>query len=273
VTNDVAVESNPAKMIRDLEEKIKAVNLPGVAKINEQSHSVEILFDDWQDGVFSVDVVPAIELQEEKDGEKLFKVPEILMANRAKRAEMYLRSQNSPIGWVRTDPKGYINQATNINNQNANFRHCVKLLKSWKHAVYEEYGDQLKLKSFHIEQATARQFVLNTESTTIDAALDSVDFIANTLGRPSIPDRADANRFIDEYMGKINQEQKLILGKELRTASDNLLVISRSASDDELCDSLNALLSMRDMSNSSPSNSVTVTPNKPWCNHNVMVKK
>jgi hypothetical protein len=273
VTDDVAVESDPAKMIRDLEEKIKTVGLPGVTKINRQSHSVEILFDDWQKGVFSVDVVPAIELQEEKDGEKLFKVPEILMTNRAKRAEMYLHSQDRPIGWVKTDPKGYINQATNINNQNANFRHCVKLLKSWKHVACKGYGDQLKLKSFHIEQAVARQFALNIGSATVDAALDSVDFIINTLGRPSIPDRADTSRFIDGYMEDIDQEQKLVLGKELRTASDNLLAISKSASDDELRDCLNILLSMRNMDNSFPSSSATVTPNKPWCNCNGMVKK
>jgi hypothetical protein len=190
-------------------------------------------------------------------------VPEILMVNRSTRLDIYRNEHEAPISWIKTDPKGYINQATNINAQNANFRHCVKLVKAWRNSMKVEYGDQFKLKSFHVEQAIAKSFLSYAGCTTIDAAIESVELILNTIGVPAIADRANPTRCIDGYTEDLDYNQKDLMRRSLLIGQSNLVRIANSRSESELIELADKLLSAGQKS-SFQKNSTIVTPVKPW---------
>src|SRR5690606_18657061 len=98
-----------------------------------------------------------------------YKVPEILKKKRHdKRREMYesktLHAES--IGWIDSDPRGYISVATQV-GENDDFRKAVKVAKFWKDQL-KQTDEELKLKSFHVEQVITNYFLQNPTGTVFD---------------------------------------------------------------------------------------------------------
>lgn len=126
------------------------------AKISRQSHSITVAFDEAGREVFAVDVVPAFTSGLKNEfGDDIYWVPEILVIGRKNRAARYQdfeRTKKSETEWwIRSDPRGYITSAENLNTKNSDFRKATKFVKRWKHNCKTKDGD-FKIKSFHIEQ-------------------------------------------------------------------------------------------------------------------------
>jgi len=178
--------------------------------ISKQSHSITLDFDD----LFAIDVVPCYKLEERNEyGDNLFLAPEILKVGRSKRNSLYndYIKADKQIGWIKTDPKGYIKEAVDINETNDQFRKSVKLAKSWKNSC-KRLDERFKLKSFHIEQAIVRLFTENPNIELYDALFKFFVELPSLVSHSQIPDRANKIIFIDDYIDNItDQERNVIL--------------------------------------------------------------
>lgn len=209
-------EHSPAKALADLMDKIKReYENPTSFQINippAQTHSVSIEYLDKDIKVFSVDIVPAY-----KDGTNEFdldkyRVPEIVKHKPTKRAEFYLevKNTNKEMEWIKSDPRGYIKIAANVNVLNDDFRRSVKFLKAWKDYCKEE-NDDFKLKSFHIEQVITDYFNRDKNLTIFDAIFKFLYNLKFIISEPRIPDRANPNIFIDGYLNNDDFREDLVL--------------------------------------------------------------
>ena len=147
---DVTVRDNPTALMSQLQaqlEKQYKNSLTKIKRIYAQTHSVTIELADSPEGDFSIDVVPAIELADTNGyGQPLYLVSEILRFNHYNRQRRYEESAERPIGWIKSDPRGYIKAASLLNEANGDFRHAAKLIKGWRHACKMAYKDDFKLK-------------------------------------------------------------------------------------------------------------------------------
>lgn len=78
----------------------------------------------------------------------------------------------------------------------------------------------MKLKSFHLEQVVTKYFQENRSQTIFDAIFDFFVNIPNILRPNQIPDRADHDKFIDDYIVKFSKEQI----QKIIEARDDLLI-------------------------------------------------
>jgi hypothetical protein len=209
--------------------------------------------------------VPAVDIGEKnKFGDPLYMVPEILRMNRHNRTERYVKAAKDakPIGWIRTDPRGYVTAAAALNNSNENFRHTVKLLKSWRHASKMAFKDKFRLKSFHLEQIVQKYFEDNSGRTTVDASIDVLASIPNYLRVAQIPDRSGDRQLIDEYVNELTPEEKQLI---LRLQSTALAEISRlpgATSSDSIEDMLTKFVTITTLP-ATPAVARQVTPGQP----------
>ena len=223
-----AVRDNPEAVLRELKNTIDSKRLNGVNSISIQSHSISLSYN-----LFNIDIVPAIRICDDEDSSLL--VPEVLHARSARLLEEGVRS-GGEVRWVKSNPKFYIRQAKTINDSTkGNFRYAVRLMKAWKATCKNEYGDNFKLKSFHIEQELAHTYMKKEFIGILDALILSAQSIIQHINSPHIVDAADNSKFIDEYIIDLNEYQKQIVLKEL-----HLLVgiINKYGSDDGVVDKL-----------------------------------
>lgn len=236
VTSNPEIMDNPIKLLQaladDLVEQYRKAGGPQ-PKITVQTHSVTLKFDDFpelEDG-FSIDVVPAIpslnpELKNEF-GDPIFIVPEVLKMNHRKRNAFYAEHRPADeVGWVYTDPKGYVKQTTELDEASGgNHRKDAKLLKAWRHGRKTVIGDAFKLKSFHTEQICAAQFTEYPVTTAYDGLRNCFNVLSDyVIEAPCIEDKAYAlleeQKFIDAYLDDehaTTEDKKLIL-KEIAAA-------------------------------------------------------
>lgn len=264
--DDPLLQNEPLRFMQELKHKLSAANIPGVKSIDVQTHSVTIAFND-ADSPFGIDVVPARELSEINEfNEPLYLVPEILMVNHQKRQLRYLEAASKPIDWVKSDPRGYIRAASQLNDSNPNFRHAVKLVKAWRHAVKRVHKDAFKLKSFHVELIVTDYFLLHPNATTAEAVVESMGEIGTSLTVPSIPDRADRLSFIDEYVANLTSaDRQLIYGLQTKAhvAAGEILAADNTA---ELQDSIAKLTDVKADRVAVPVASAAAQPQQPWAN-------
>ena len=264
---DASVQQNPARLINALRvnliEQYKG-SPTQVKEITAQTHSVTIMFSDSPEGDFSVDVVPAVELAEKNNyGQPLYSVPEILRMNHRKRARRYDNSSVNPIGWIKSDPRGYTKAASDLNDTNSDFRHATKLIKGWRHACKVAYGGDFKLKSFHLEQIVRLHFEANPQTTTVEALVGCLSTLPSYMAKPQIADRADRSQLIDQYIAELTKpELDLILQLQSKaTHVANQVVSSQSAA--EVVEVLHELLTIEKPRPSTPPPR-PVTPQQPW---------
>lgn len=264
VCDDPLLQNEPLRFMQELKRKLGAANITGVKSITVQTHSVTIAFNDSATP-FGIDIVPARELNELNEfNEPLYLVPEILMVNHEKRQLRYLEATTNPIDWVKSDPRGYIRAASQLNDSNSNFRHAVKLVKAWRHAAKRVHKDAFKLKSFHVELIVTDYFLTHPNATTAEAVVESIGEIGTSLTVPSIPDRADRLSFIDEYVAKLTTvERQLIYGLQVKAhvAAAEILAAANSS---ELQGSITKLTDVKSDRTPVPVASAAAQPHQPW---------
>lgn len=266
---DTTIQDNPSLVIDALYATLEegyASSDTRIKKIYRQSHSVTIEFADAPEE-FSIDVVPAIEQSDELNeyNQPLYLVPEILRLSKHNRQERYEKSTEAPINWIKSDPRGYVKAASDLNEDNSDFRHTAKLLKAWRHACKMEYEDSFCLKSFHLEQIIFKHFIANAGALTMNAAIDCLGAVSDCLAEPRFPDRADPDRFIDEYVNDLTSEQRQLILRLQTEAFEIIRKLPGCQNEQEVLDCLERLLVIRKQT--SPAFmpvAQSVTPHQPW---------
>ena len=181
-------------------------------KISQQTHSITVSFFENEKERFAVDIVPAYTSGSKNEyGDDIYWVPEILKTGKRNRLSRYSEfektKKNELEWWLKSDPRGYIRAATDLNLQNEDFRKTAKFIKRWKHNC-KELDDDFKLKSFHIEQSIFSIFKQNPRFDISDAVFKFFCDIPEIISKPQIKDRADGGKMIDEYIGTLTETQK-----------------------------------------------------------------
>lgn len=193
-------------LAKELKKEYAKKSIP-VMKIIPRSHSVGIFFGPTEDD-FSIDVVPAVPAGTNEYGENTYWVPEIAEKSKFDRNAYYLSEVE--IKWIKSDPRGYIKEATKLNDKNQAYRHVVKFCKKWKWALKGRYPS-IKFKSFHIEMAVKSIFVREPNLDIVSGIKKFYGEIRSFLAAPQIKDRANNGKYIDEYLHDMTQETKNII--------------------------------------------------------------
>ncbi|MGH7196488.1 MAG: SMODS domain-containing nucleotidyltransferase [Candidatus Saccharimonadales bacterium] len=270
--SDASVKDNPSLLLRNLLANLQLKYKNSTTKIKRiyaQTHSVTIEFEGSPEETFSIDVVPAIELAEKNDYEQpLYQVPEIVKLNKHNREERYKNASTNPIGWIKSDPRGYVQAAYELNDLNANFRHATKLLKGWRHACKIAYGDSFRLKSFHLEQIVYAYFVENPGCTTVEAVIDCLAALPGDINEPQFTDRADATRYIDEYVAGLSRDERQLILRLQAEAFSCVRQIPASTDEQAIIHCLESLITVDKQSSMTPVFAApsprSVAPHQPW---------
>lgn len=230
---------DPAEALQNLYSKIKDdyENPTGYKiEISLQTHSITISFKENNEEIFSVDIVPAYIFSKNEFNNDIYKVPEILRQKHGKqRTEYYQRllSKQLEMGWIVSDPNGYIEIARRLNKSNQDFRKTVKFIKAWKNSCKMK-DDDFKLKSFHIEQVVTNYFQENIDKEIFDGIFNFFVNIPLTIKIPQIKDRAKNGKYIDEYVKELTIWQK----EKIIKARDCFLIKLEELTEDDLVENL-----------------------------------
>lgn len=218
---------NPSTVLKAVADKLIAeYENPTNYEVNVklQSHSVSVIYSDNSNEIFSVDIVPAYIFGKNEFNQDTYKVPEVIRENNHKKREEYynrLQSEHREMGWISSDPNGYIRVASDIDKlTGGGFRKTVKIVKAWKNNLKKE-DQELKLKSFHLEQVITQYFQENQELEIFDAIFKFFVELFVIISRPNqIKDRANNDKFIDDYLEELTWLQK----EKITKARDGFLV-------------------------------------------------
>lgn len=182
-------------------------------KATLQTHSVSIIFEENDEEVFSVDIVPAYANGMNEFGQDMYRVPEVIRQKHGKqRAAFYVSFAQArrEMQWIASDPRGYIEVASRVNQSNPDFRRAVKFVKAWKYACAEKHED-FPLKSFHLEQVVTGYFQAHDGMEIFDGIFMFFVKLPDTIRHPQIKDRADGSKFIDEYIAGLTPAQRAMI--------------------------------------------------------------
>lgn len=217
---------NPLSALQYLYKKILLeYKNPTIYKIDIslQSHSVTISHKENNEEIFWVDIVPAYIYSKNEFWDDTYKVPEIIKTPHKKRLAKYtkLSEEHKNMDWIKSDPRWYISVASNLDKTTkGEFRKAVKLVKKWKNNLCEA-DENLKFKSFHLEQIVTRFFKSNSNLEIFDAIFNFFIELPSIINNPNqIEDRANSDKFIDDYIEKFTYEQK----EKIIQARDWLLI-------------------------------------------------
>ncbi len=172
-----------------------------------QAHSVTVIYSKDDEEVFSVDIVPAYSYGKNEFQQDTYMVPEILKEKNHDFRKSMTWDSNNIHDWIKSDPRGYIKVATLV-GQNQDFRKVVKLVKKWKNNL-NDFDEKLKLKSFHLEQVITKLFQQFSDTCVFDAIFKFFVDLPDIINNPNqIKDRANGDKFIDDYLEKFTPEQK-----------------------------------------------------------------
>lgn len=254
-------------------------------EITTQTHSVTLLFKDTDDEEgFSVDIVPAIHSFDPKlkneFGDPVLIVPEILKMNHRHRAAFYASQRpDADIGWIYTDPKGYISIATNLDEEiKGGYRKTAKFIKAWRSGLKRALGDAWKLKSFNVEQICAEEYGADTSMSALEAIRTVFSVMPNYVANaPMIEDRAYAqleeDKYIDDYLtdaDKVNDEDKRLILDRIREADQLIGQLPACTSETEVVTILKRLTEAdkeKTPAASVPRQSTYATPARPYARY------
>lgn len=212
-------------------------------RIKAQTHSVGVFFGKTDDE-FSIDVVPAIPSGDKNEqGDDIYLVPEIIKMSKTYRMKCY-EEKKSPIKWLRSDPKGYINDAAELNEDNEYFRKTAKFAKSWKRSCKLK-NENFPLKSFHLELIVTDLYKNNLSMGCLDGICNFFEEIESYLNEPKFNDKADASKFIDDYINEIEEDELLVTKKAIIHAKNVIGKVKNTTDHDEIEKLLKELISLR----------------------------
>lgn len=214
-SNDIDVSD----ILNGLAEKLRAeyAETNEKARVVPQKHSVGIFFGPTDDD-FSIDVVPAIPLNQFNEyGDSIYYVPEITRMTKLKRREHYLSGGTT--NWIKSDPRGYIKDAQEVNDKNNSFRKATKFIKGWKKACKEKEKN-FKLKSFHIEQMVREKTLSNEPSDSLTCIQLVFEEMLSYFKNPKFPDRANNSKYIDSYLNDISIQERAQTEEEIKRGAD-----------------------------------------------------
>lgn len=255
-------------ILNDLANKLKEEykKLGVKVRIVPQSHSVGIYFG--PDDEFSIDVVPAIELSEKSEGfdVHLYKVPNILKYKHWKRQKIYASGES--ISWIKSDPRGYKEQAKELDEETGGtFRKTVKLVKKWRQTCRRQTSN-FKLKSFHLEIIITNHLLETPQAGISESVIWLYRELPIFLANPQIVDRADSDRYIDDYLEDLTDQQREIIRSYKDKAVITVQKLHQAESKEEVIKVVKELTTM-----TSTGGSVTTPPtytinsrnrSKPW---------
>jgi hypothetical protein len=207
--------ADPSQVLAQLERELRA-NFQNPTQftlsISRQTHSITIAFMRGQNEAFSVDIVPAYRGGRNEFGDNTYVVPEIIHKPHRERRNISesVRSGQRQMGWIPSDPRGYISIASAANAANEDFRKAVKLIKKWR-AAWKVADPDFPLKSFHLEQIVTIGFRGNVDQDVFGAVFDFFVDLPEWLRGAQIPDRADPNRMIDDYIASLSAAERTLL--------------------------------------------------------------
>lgn len=224
ILGDWSEDADPSDSLEELEESLNSNYENPTSfdtEIARQTHSVTIKFLREGQEKFSVDVVPAYVQGVNEFGDDVYMVPELLTKSHAERRSQAARDEQarSAMTWIASDPRGYITVASHVNNNNSDFRKATKIVKGWRSSC-KERDDKFPLKSFHLELLVTQYFLGNPAGDIFDAVFDVFRNLLFHIHSPRIRDRADPNRFIDEYVENLTSSERAAV----KEASDHFLI-------------------------------------------------
>lgn len=233
------------------------------ATVKAQLHSVGIFFGSEDE--FSIDVVPAIPCN---DG--MYWVPETAHLSVARRRKLY--ESYSGLNWIKSDPEGYKKQAKNTDiKSNGRFRKSAKFVKKWCKGC-KENDTAFSLKSFHLELLVTELFKANSQLTVWRAIEQFFNELGGSISSPQLADRADASRFIDEYLGELNSTERQCILNEQQKACDIVLQLNSAQTQAEVLNGIESLLMVGRTQSRGPIVGVTSTNpeiSKPYLWHDI----
>lgn len=207
------------------------------ARVVTQPHSVGIFFG--SDHEFSIDVVPA-----QPAGAGLFLIPETALRSIRNRRALYDSKMVPKLRWIKSDPKGYIAQATELDESTKGiFRKAAKLEKKWREGC-KKNNENFPLKSFHVE-IMVTELMKSQKGLSLVGALEKfLPLLPPAVVSPQYRDRADSSRFIDSYVEDFLEEQKQMVLREHQRMTDLVSRILQAASEAQVLHALEDLLRM-----------------------------
>jgi len=268
---DLQIHNVIDDLAKELEKKYKEEKIN--VEIKPQSHSVGIYFLDKDN--FSIDIVPAIPTDENNEfGDCFFLVPEVLLKSHKARAEFYKSVKEGKITgkikWIKSDPKGYKENAKQLNDKNSDFRKAVKFPKRWKFNCKNQ-NDNFPLKSFHIEAIITSYFEENSSITCFEAVEKFFKELPKFLNEPHFPDRANERQFTDEYVKEMTESEKVIVSGKQKKA---LEIIEKIKKEDFSDKEIKELLDEEESKINIPPSVSRVKPNsQPYATHHKEIEQ
>ena len=108
---------DPSELLKNLAQKISNEYISPTSysiKVSVQSHSVSVSFQQNGDEKFAVDIVPAYTFVKNNCGQDTYKVPEVITKKRGQQRKEFFESlsiDGRAMGWINSDPRGYISVA------------------------------------------------------------------------------------------------------------------------------------------------------------------
>ena len=220
---------DPSGILRNLARELEdAYRRDGQqVRIVAQSHSVGVYFG--RDDEFSIDVVPAI-LSGEKNifGDDIYWVPQIAALSKSRRAQVYAAHQ--PIDWIKSDPRGYIEDARALNEANENFRKVAKFVRKWRKESKKQ-DDSFPLKSFHLELIVNDIFCEIDGVDTVSGIKEFFSKLPHYINTPSFVDRADSGQYVDSYISSLTDNDRAKIIARLNAVNATLASVEMASTD------------------------------------------
>lgn len=268
--NDLDISDILVELANKLEKEYKRIGKN--VRVKAQSHSVGIYFGQSDDD-FSIDIVPAIPTNKKNNfGDIIYKVPEIAKFSKSKRQRVY--EEQTEIGWIKSDPKGYIKDAQILNKKNDSFRKVVKFIKTWKKTC-KDINSNFRLKSFHLELIVNQIFKSNIQNDCYSGIDQILRNLMEYLSEPTFEDRAGNGKYVDDYISELNSTELNVIEEYNNSANQSYSKFKHSQSEQDVIDVIEEILLINaKVSDSLPVAAPIIVNNKgrkPWYDPRILV--
>lgn len=224
-------------------------------EVEEQRHSVTVIFSE----TFSIDVIPAFAI----DDGKAYKIPDTETGQNGR----YITSNPK----VHFEYINRINEATSVNGKKR-FKKVARLLKFVKRKKFNE--EPIKIRSFHFELLAAKILGGGKINSYAEGINDFFSEAGNYFDEASIPDPANEDNMIDDYIDELDPQAKVLIKSEtseLHKISNEAIKVENAGDDEAAINEWKKIFTIKDGGTSKGgfiggSTYVGSSPPKPWCN-------